>query len=578
MTDTDTAENPKSIISLMFGVSVGFWASELAKYLTIGIEQVDRHGVQLEKLFFTGDVKSWIVLASGLLFLLDLLCIVWWYARYIYRIQPRASFGTYFLDFVICSMFALAANTWTDPKRFLMATVAGSGFLVLRFYQLYRGSSASLTDRSILRLAGALLVGAVVLGVLAVALLQGDWIEGHLQDDQLNIFDWTGPATPGILSLIGIGLTFFLRSKIDVAVDIYSAVHASLDPTPLYWPKSGLPDSDQRMRIRQETDAGLEQFDALFRQLGRHEHIRSRVHSETDLRVQSYILALPSCEREEYTDEIKAKTFMVAVSHWLDDLVDGRSEVAVWKRLRSGPPLSDEAETSEELFQHIYRPLIVKHTSRGFYKYIDGAVRNCCLFPFNRKYMFLALNRIAYGAVMFSPKIDEDRRKEILDSHNIFLKVWNVEGTPLSDEVEAILDAMAGAGDAGSILLGLTTKTVQELAMSSENYELNVSLSILFSILYAPLVYYHNIRQELLTSEMVSLQAFDTDYDLWIPWIKRAREAIDLLQGEDRSKARIEARLSQISMAYQCFKSMLPEPIDEELRKFCLIESDPNTA
>jgi ribosome-binding ATPase YchF (GTP1/OBG family) len=44
--------------------------------------------------------------------------------------------------------------------------------------------------------------------------------------------------------------------------------------------------------------------------------------------------------------------------------------------------------------------------------------------------------------------------------------------------------------------------------MSSENHELNVSLSLLYSILYAPLIYYHNIAWELQNSEMISLQAF----------------------------------------------------------------------
>jgi len=96
--------------------------------------------------------------------------------------------------------------------------------------------------------------------------------------------------------------------------------------------------------------------------------------------------------------------------------------------------------------------------------------------------MFLGLNRVAYGSVIFSPKISHLQRLEILDRHNVFLKEWNDENKgDFEKEVEGILDEIAGSGEAGSIMLGLTTKTVQEVAFSSENHEMNISLSILFT-------------------------------------------------------------------------------------------------
>ncbi|MEE8154159.1 MAG: hypothetical protein V3T53_04260 [Phycisphaerales bacterium] len=563
--ETDPAINPKPIISLMLGVSVGFWAKELAQYLT-----PSESG---ESDFTFSDPSDVVTLVSGLLFLLDLLCIVWWYARYIYRIQPNASFGTYFLDFVICSMFALGANSWTEPTSFLFATVLGSAGLGYRFWRLYMSPDVSLTDRRILFRAGIFLGVAFLVALAGLSILNDLWVQQLPLDDQAppdTFWDrqlpLDGHALPGTMALIGVVLTLYLRGKIDVAVDIYSAKHAILSPTQLFWPREGLPGPDQRIRIRQQTQAGLEDFNDLFQKLSKHDRIHSRVHSATDLRIQSYVLAVPSCEKAEFAQEIKEKAFMVALSHWLDDLVDGRNDVAVCKQILDGPELSDQAGAAEALFELIYRPLVVRYTDKKFYQHLVGEVREACLFPFNQKYMLLGLNRVAYGAALFSPNIRHTDRQIILDKHNVFLKEWNVEGDHFTNEVEAILDGLVSS-DAGSILLGLTTKTAQEISMSSETQELNVGLSLLFSILYAPLIYYHNIGSEVENGEMIPLQAFETDYDVWIEWLRRTRKAIDEIDSEkyENDGQRKHARAQQIEMAYRCFQPQLPPVIDEQM-------------
>jgi hypothetical protein len=696
MAKDDAAIDPKPIISLMFAISVGFWANQLVRYVTPASESVrlqytatelqlwlDRalgeyaHGLdpneklaaqrlqmaihgrleahrkdpngitastaeilrddvndqvgqyaenlkpkgkkplgklpsrisdKLDK-YVTGmqpDTKwwrRWFTLLSGVLFLFDLLCIVWWYARYIYRVQPRASFWSYFLDFLICSMFALAANSWTTPDIFLFATVWGSALLFARFVRLYYSTDASMTDRQILLHARTTLL--IACGIALIGLLTADRF-----GDEYGVKTYY--LLPGVLSSIGIFLTVWMRRKIAVAVDIYAARHAPISDAYLVWPESSLAcvpeqiglegeagradeltaeERDRRMeqqrgRIRHHTEAGLRDFDNMFRQLGRHDRIYSRVHSETEIRVQSYILALPSCGNEAYAEEIEKKAFIVAVSHWLDDLVDGRNEVDVFKRLQkyrkvlNATPLSDVSEKAEELFERIYRPIVVKYTDREFYEMLHRRICESCLFPFNRKYMFLGLNRVAYGAVAFSPKLSLEQRMDILDDHNVFLKNWNVEGVGkyFENKVESVLDRVVAGGEAGEILLALTTKTVQEVAMCSESFEVNVGLSILFSILYAPLIYYHNIKAELEHDEMVPLQSFDTDSDLWIPWLKLTRSTIDSVWDE-RCKRRRDyycelvrknMRIKQIEMAYRCFEPALPKHIWSPLREIYL--------
>lgn len=567
MVKDSTAIGPKPIISLMFAISVGFWAKELAQYIT------DTN---------TTNVQWWLTLVSGVLFLIDLLCIVWWYARYIYRVQPKASFGTYFLDFVVCSMFALAANSWTKPTIFLFATVCASGFLVCRFVLLYVSSSASLTDRTILRRAFFFLGLALLIALFGLSALQNKW-------PTLKIgLKWEGHGLPGALSLIGILLTVYMKNKIDVALAIYSAKYRLVSPAHLSWPASGVPNIEQRERIRQQVKDGLKEFDDLFCKFRKHDRIHSRVHSETQLRVQSYILALPSCEKQNYAEEIGKKAFMVAVSHWLDDLVDGRNEVEVYKqlkkyrRLQDGPCLSDEKGKAEKLFRQIYQPLIVKHTDRKFCDELIRMIFESSPLPFNRKYMLLGLNRVAYSAVIFSPKITREQRMDMLDDHNDFLKEWNVEEKgDFEQEVEDIIGEITVGNEAGPILLGLTTKTVQEIALSSEREPLNIGMSILFSILYAPLIYYHNIIEELENNEMVPLQAFDTDSDLWIPWLERTRKAIDMAwdsnivgdgERERAERERKQVRIKQMEMAYRCFEPKLPKSIRPKLAKIYLRE------
>jgi uncharacterized membrane protein len=512
MAINETVIDPKPIISLMFAISVGFWAKQLAQY--IAANEIDN--------------QSWLILGSGILFLVDLLCVAWWYARYIYRVQPNASFGTYFLDFIICSMFALAANSWTKPFTFLLATVFGTTFIICRFFLLYFSPSVSLTDKYILKRAGLILIIALLIAVFGLKVPQSQWPWLKAESP----FKLDMHSFPGLLSLIGIVLTLHLRRRIDVAVDIYSAKHSSVPAAHLTWPVTPAKGSSP-VFLRFE---GLDTF----------------------------------------AEEIKKKAFMVAVSHWLDDLVDGRNEVFVWKQLANGLHLSEDIDKAKTLFEQIYRPLVIKHTNRKFYAQLYEMVNKCCLHSYNLKYMLLGLNRIAYGSVIFSPKIPHAQRWELLnEKHNLFLKEWNVETKGEFEKmVEDIIDqiTVGEENEAGPILLGLTTKTVQEIALSSENHELNVSLSILFSILYAPLIYYHNIIPELKNDEMVHLQAFDTDYYLWIPWLRRVRKAIDIawdnnMVGNKEIVERKEMRVKQIEMAYRCFEPMLPDHIKRRLRE-----------
>ena len=535
---TESAMNSKPITSVVFGVSVVFWAATLGQF-------VNRPS------FSTVDI---IALISGTLFVLDLLCIVWWYTRYIYRIQATASFGTYSLDFFISSMFALGAISWSLPQTFLLASLCGSVFLLVRFVILLKSPDASLTDRRIMFRGCLVFLCAAIFSFLGIAMIRD--LVPHW-----GLLPWDGHSLPVLISSGGIALTLVMRDKINVAVSIYAARHTPIAAAPLDWPASQPLEPEQRRRIRDLAKVGLAEFQALFEKHGKHDRIRSRVHSDTDLLMQSYILAVPSSHEPEHTVEITNKAFMVAASHWLDDLIDGRNEVFVRRRLLTGPRLSDDEDEARALFEHVYRPLVTKHTSKSFYAEFLDEMLQSCTFAYNRNYLLLGLNRVAYGSVVFSPKIGRRERFELLDRHNVFLRHWNAGHDEFSRGVERLLDEIAANPEAGHILLGLTTKTVQEVALSSEIKEMNIGLSILLNILYAPLIYYHNVRLEIQEQEMLPLQSFDIEFDLWLPWLARAYDIIRTHEDGDRSIA----RLQQIEMAYLCFEEFLPTRIRNAL-------------
>lgn len=575
-----STEQSISIVGILFAVSVAFWANNLANYLG---------PVEITKTVLAGGTASIqqaklhtavITLVSGVLFLLDILCVLWWYAKYIYRIRPTSTLGTHFLDFGVVGMFVLASSKWTVPGIFLIATLIAVTLLALRFYLIYKGPDATDTDRQILiRALWGLGLAAVIvatLGLLTVVIVfaLADGPEA-IQKVRLNTLNsWILPAGPGALSAIGIALTLWLRDKIAIAVEIHDGTSRNFVPMPIHWPRELSSDGNAVGRIRNFTTEGLRNFDNSFTgQVGKlsHERVRSRVHAEGDLRVQSYVLSVPSYQEDLAQNEIAKKSFMVALSHWLDDLLDGRSEVITFRKLTEldedyGFDLANSnLQNSESLFEYVYEQEIIRHTSKEFYTALLPKIRQCAVLPQNTKYLFWSLFRVAAGAVIFGPRVHKTDRKAILDKHNQKL-LRLAEDSPATNEwkrdLRTILQDMQ-ASEIGEILLGLTTKTVQDMAMASENRDVNFALVILYSLLYAPLLYFHDVTPEVETQEIVALDTFDVNYDVIIPWLSDIR---GLCEDQGIEDDRRRYRLQQIEMAYLCFEKKLPAAVANGLR------------
>ena len=306
--------------------------------------------------------------------------------------------------------------------------------------------------------------------------------------------------------------------------------------------------------------------------------LQSRVHDEFDLKVQSYILAIPSLGQPENIKkkEIKKKAFMVAASHWLDDLVDGMDVPKLFKRLRgwkdeyyglgwAGSNYTARTERYKEVFKEIYYKPIKNYTYRRFFDDLVEAIDNAAARDENKEYMYFGLNRVALGAIIFSRDVKE--REDVLKKHNEAIidrvkRVERVKGdNDLSEAVCSLLSEMQET-DLGRSLIGLTTKTVQEVAMASEEQPLDFPLSVLYGLLYAPLLYFHDKDQEVKEGEISPLHDFEGDYKEIVPWLQK-------IQGlcKEASDERKEDRMKQIRVAYLCFSESFPEEVKKEFKK-----------
>lgn len=550
-------KQPISIIGLLFGICVTFWTKELTDFIAPATPRSP-----------SGAYNA-ILLAGGLVFLADILCVLWWYANYVYKVEPESTLYSHFLDFTIVGMFALAAGRWQSPVIFLIATSFGAALLGWRFYRLGKSPQATSTDRQVLRLAGSCLAVVAGVSVLLIVLMLG-----RVSSDELLA------CAVFVFSLVGVVMTLYLREKIEVASALHDVPQSGFRSMALHWP-DGLADDSQYDRlavIREATTAGLQRCDDLFkdRRTKRplHDKLRSRVHADADLVIQSYILSLSSPEKSEIT----AKAFMVGVAHWLDDLVDGRAVIQLKPRLPEIETFlrSDsldqmlDVQKNEELFDKLYERLVTAYADKSLYERlkeeIKGAVPQTKAASHKLGWPFFGLNRVALGAILFSPFVYDTDRKRLLDLHNIALcelaRRSAVEAQWEDPELEKTLNDMRES-PVGSVLLGLTTKTTQEIALSSEDSAQPFFVSLLHSLVYAPLLYYHDIGQEIQCGEMLQLPQLDVNVELALIWLPKLRNLDKVI---DRWDPRANFRAQQLEMAYRCFEHTVPTTISELLR------------
>ena len=263
---------------------------------------------------------------------------------------------------------------------------------------------------------------------------------------------------------------------------------------------------------------------------------------------------------------------MVSLSHWLDDIVDGRGGIDVMryykkkcmmmkiKKAKGNYDYGLNLEDSKTIFKGIYKKLIVGHTDITFYhkliEQIDGAVT----LTGKENYLYFSLNRIAAGSVMYGPNVDVGIRRKILEQHNLrlidLIRAEADSNRSWYTAVENKLNEIRADSTVGNHFLGLTTKTVQEMAMASEGGKLIFAYSILYSLLYSPLLYFHNAKREIKYDELVALDSSAVNDEVITSWLSDIK---GLLSRDDAPfDPRKKSRLEQLRIAYRCFLPGLP--------------------
>ena len=302
---------PTAWVGIVFGIGVTLWVETLSRHIgdlqdyytcfqSIEFSEIDEAFSKIEyaygvkcTLFLISEwfMEAWVSkLVGGVFFLVDILCIIWWYARYIHRIRPVMNLWMYFLDFSVAGTFSLAANHWNDPFNFVIASSFGGLLLIVRFMRIYRDPLATETDRHILRQA----VPVLLVGLIAALVASSFYIPAvldrstepslnrfiydrvidldlvldkfQLQADMEMIRHIAGAFVTFVLSVLGIGLTIWLRPKIAGAVNIHDRLVREHKPMSLEWTRSmSVSDQNAISAIRKHAEKGLEDFGDLFR-------------------------------------------------------------------------------------------------------------------------------------------------------------------------------------------------------------------------------------------------------------------------------------------------------------------------
>lgn len=112
----------EKFVSIIFGVFIAVWIVPFAAPVLTkenGESFVITHALDFS--------------LRGLLMFLVLICLWWWYARFIGIISPARGFSLFTLDFITLASFALSFRFWSDDFAYPVTIIVGS---ILMFSRL----------------------------------------------------------------------------------------------------------------------------------------------------------------------------------------------------------------------------------------------------------------------------------------------------------------------------------------------------------------------------------------------------------------------------------------------------------
>lgn len=249
----------------------------------------------------------------------------------------------------------------------------------------------------------------------------------------------------------------------------------------------------------------------------------SRVHPYGDVKVQAFGLAIPSIGNPP---EIVAKSYMTYVAHWVDDYFDRsnfQDEVLSQMRMNSL-----DLDCMIRIMGKV-GAVCERMITRGKHKV--GISKG--------------LHRMIYGGLIIGAP-DPLSQERYLKEH-MSVSLSDVEGR-VSNQIREKISPVA---------FWMTTKTVQELLLGCEA-QYNPTLAMLYDLLYAPTLYYHDADEEEREGEL-------NFYDGKKPSQEEALNMIDLFGQNINSitDGRFNLRTEQLKFLLQAFRHRLPPDIGE---------------
>jgi hypothetical protein len=117
-----------AFISIVFGVFISVWAEPMTATLRLTIAESEDPTV------------TYLLLARGFLLFLVLVCLWWWYAIFLAKVDPAKGFIMFAYDFLSLGAFSLAFSVWESETIFSFTVMIAAGAVMFRFLLAWRKS------------------------------------------------------------------------------------------------------------------------------------------------------------------------------------------------------------------------------------------------------------------------------------------------------------------------------------------------------------------------------------------------------------------------------------------------------
>ena len=281
-------------------------------------------------------------------------------------------------------------------------------------------------------------------------------------------------------------------------------------------------------------EEGREMFISDLKKFGFEKYHISKVHPESDLEVQSFILAIPSIK---YPEEIVLKTYATYSSHFMDDYMDGHL-------------FDDRTINNIRLVRKDLNAVLKELGVLGDFCHHIASVVN---FPAG---MYKAEHRIIYGGLIQQanknhsmPKFKENQNLYLNEHLDLAIKDLDKK---LGRIIKRNVDPLS---------FFTTTKTVQEHLLACEDKYMP-EMAELYNLLSGPALYYHNSDVEMILGEM-------NFHGNNAPTDKGMANMIDIFNKHigDFSDDRLEYRIKQVKFFINTFDDRLPKAIRDAYGK-----------